>query len=51
MIMKKYAILVQYIVLLTTFFITIICISSKFFYFHLYLRKSDTGVSTETVIY
>ena len=39
------------IVLLTICFIIDVYISSICFYFHWYLRKSNTGVSTETVIY
>ena len=40
-----------YIVLLTIFFLISICISSAFIYFHWYLIKSNTGVSTEILIY
>ena len=40
-----------YIVLLVIFLIVSISIGSEFFYFHLHLKKSNTGGNTETVIY
>ena len=44
-----------YITLLVIFFIISICISSVFFYFHWYLKRTSNGVNTnantETLIY
>ena len=40
-----------YIVLLVIFFIINICISRAFIYFYWYLKRSNTNINTETIIY
>ena len=38
-----------YIISLAIAFLTIICISSVFFYCHCYLKRSDTNINTNTI--
>ena len=48
---KVYSSCTIYIVLLVIFFMISISISSAFFYFYWYLKRSNPGFYTETVIY